>query len=264
MSTGPTLDAIRAQKQSEVHALKERNRRMGGTTVMRALTGPKSLGAALKRAEAVVIPEIKRADPWHGTLRDELDAEAIARAIEGAGATTIAIQLDETYFRGEIDDLRSVARRTRLHILARDFVVDDAQLIHAKANGADAVMLMAALVEPDVLKRFIEFGDYIHLETIVEIGDAAEVDLAMKLDRKAVSIQTRDLRSQQVNLDLAIELRKRLPSEVLAIATGGVGSPDDVTRLREAGFDGVLVGTQLMRADDPAAEFLRLAGTGGK
>lgn len=258
-----SLDDIVSHKRIEVEALKVRLRRMGNTTVMRAMTNVRSLKAVLRpggqaRPAPMVIPELKKADPWRGIFRDPFDILELAQILEEAGAEAYAVQTDNRYFKGSIDDLHYMARRTTLPVLMRDFIVDEAQLTEAKAKGADAAVLMSSILKDAELSQFIQFGKYIFLETLVEVASEPDVEKALSAGADLLGIQNRDLTNQEVSLERSATLRDAIPPEVMVVAVGGVQTAEDMQFLREHRYDAVVVGEAIMRAGDPAAAFADL------
>ncbi|MGE0431895.1 MAG: indole-3-glycerol phosphate synthase TrpC [Planctomycetota bacterium] len=260
-----SLDEILAHKRLEVEALKARLRRTGSTTVMRAMGHVRSFADAITADDMVIVPEVKKADPWRGVFNADLDARTLSLQLEEAGAVALALQTDERYFHGNTEDLYHVTRKTHVPVMVRDFVVDEAQLTDIKAKGGDAVVLTAGLVDEAALGRFVKFADYILLQTIIEVADAAEVEMAMKAGAQMIGVQNRDLRTQELQLKRSIDLRQRIPDDVLAVSVGGVNKVEDLAPLRDAGYDAVVVGELIMRASDPCAQYrtLQAAVAGG-
>ena len=259
----PTLDEILAHKRLEVEALKARLRRTGSTTVMRAMGHVRSFADAITADQMVIVPEVKKADPWRGVFNEQLDARSLSLQLEEAGASALALQTDERYFHGNVEDLYHVTRRTHVPVMVRDFIVDEAQLTDIKAKGGDAVVLTAGLVDADALARFVKFADYILLQTIIEVANAEEIDAAMNAGTHMIGVQNRDLRSQELLLKRSAELRARIPDEVLAVSIGGVNHVDDLHPLRDAGYDAVVIGELIMRAADPCKQLRTLAAAIG-
>ena len=259
----PSLDEILAHKRMEVEALKARLRRAGSTTVMKGVGNIRSMRDAIQSQPGLsIIPELKKADPWRGLLHERYQAIAYGMELAEAGAVALAIQTDTRYFNGSMDELYMVSRRVSCPVLQRDFIIDDAQITEGKAKGADAVVLIAGLLEVPQLKALMQFADYIWLETVVEVRNAEELDRALGAGAKIIGIQNRDLHSQTLQIDRSLELRRLVPEGVLTIVVGGLSEPHDVEQFRDAGFDAAIVGDWLMRAKSLSATYREMVQHG--
>ncbi len=209
-----------------------------------------------------VIAEIKRRSPSRGEIRPDFEPVGCARAYADAGAAAISVLTDERYFGGRLDYLEKVRRAVALPLLRKDFVVDAYQIDEAKLWGADAVLLIvAAFGEPsgvdelaELRRRAAERG----LDALVEVHDAAELELALAAGADLVGINNRDLRSFEVDLSVTERLAKRVPEGVVLVAESGIFTPRDVARLETAGAHAFLVGEALMREADIEAALRRL------
>ena len=250
-----TFKKIIETKRKEVEELKQRMREQGSTTVIRSMGEVRSFKQALKEESFLVIPELKKADPWRGTFRTDYNVRQLSHDFELAGAKALAVQVDSKFFECSLDDLYFASKNSNLPILMRDFIIDDAQLTEAKSMGADAVVLMAQLLDANKIRRFIEFAKYIMLEVIVEVCCMNELEDALAAEADVIGVQNRDLSSQTVKLTLSSELRKIIPKDVACFSVGGIKKVEELALIKNAGFKGVLVGEQLMSAEKPADEF---------
>jgi tryptophan synthase beta subunit len=201
-----------------------------------------------------LIAEIKRSSPSAGEIAapDE-DIVARARAYEAGGATAISVLCEPHWFGGSVDDLRAVRAAVSIPVLAKEFVVEEIQLPHLRAAGADLVLLLAVLHPRKRLADLVERALEIGLEPLVEAHDERELEAALATKARLIGINNRDLRTLEVDTDRAILLRRLVPDDRLVVAESGVRDPATVAAWRAAGFDAALVGEALVRAGDPAA-----------
>lgn len=218
--------------------------------------------AALRGSDLRFICEIKRASPSKGLIAAEFHPCEIARAYERAGAAAISVLTEPEFFLGSLDHLLEARAASTLPILRKDFVLDAYQLYEARAAGASAVLLICALLEAPNLRDLIALADRLGLSALVEAHDEGEVDKALSAGARVVGVNNRDLQTFQVDLNVSLRLRNRVPSAVIFVAESGISAPEDVKRLREAGIDAALVGEALMRALDPASALQALRGDG--
>ena len=218
-----------------------------------------SLARALRRPDGpAFIAECKRKSPSAGVLRSEYDAAAVAQSYRTAAAAAISVLTEPDHFGGSLADLASVRQAVDLPVLRKDFVVDAYQLVEARAFGADAVLLIAAILEPALLHDLHDAADALGLGVLVEVHDARELD-GIDLDRIAVlGVNSRDLRTFETDAGRAAEIFPRLPAEVVRVAESGIATGADAARLVEAGADAFLVGTALVRQPDPGRALAQL------
>lgn len=211
-----------------------------------------SLARALRRPDGpAFIAECKRASPSEGTIRAEYHPADIARSYKNAAAAAISILTEPTHFGGSLDDLMTVRQSVDLPVLRKDFVVDAYQLTEARAYGADAVLLIAAALDPAHLGDLLAEAKALGLGVLVEVHDPAEVD-ALDLDAVDVlGVNSRDLKTFDVDLGRAERVFAALPERIVRVAESGIRTPADAARLRAAGADAFLVGTHFMRQLDP-------------
>lgn len=208
-----------------------------------------------------VIAELKRASPSKGNIREELDSAAMAMELEASGAAALSVLTEEKWFRGSLADLRAASQATRLPCLRKDFMVNDFQVLEARAHGADAILLIAAALHDSELKQLASAAHAFALDVLCEVHDAEELHrvlaLALPHDHTAIGVNARNLHSFNVSLDDSIALAERARvGGYLLVAESGIHSAADITRLRDAGYQAFLIGEALMRAPSPG-EFLR-------
>jgi indole-3-glycerol phosphate synthase len=226
-----------------------------------AAPAPRSLSRAIRAASAMAcIAEFKRKSPSKGWISREADVAAAARSYAAAGAAGMSVLTDEPFFGGSLDDLRRARATVALPLLRKDFVVDAYQVAEARAAGADVVLLIVAALPDTALTMLLGEIDRWGMEALVETHDAAEVSRAVAAGARIVGVNHRDLKTFTMNMNLATELRPRIPADRLVVAESGIKTADDVRRLRAAGIDAILVGETLMQAPDPAAALRALVG----
>ncbi len=210
-----------------------------------------AMRARIERGDPAVIAEIKQASPSKGVLRETFDPPAIARSYERHGAACLSVLTDETFFRGALSDLRAARAACALPALRKDFIVDAYQLYEARSSGADAVLLIAAVLDDGQLADFESIAHELRMDVLVEVHGADELDRALRLDTALVGINNRNLRSFDVSLDTTLSLLPLVPRGKIVVTESGIRSREDVALMREAGVNGFLVGEAFMRAPEP-------------
>jgi indole-3-glycerol phosphate synthase len=214
---------------------------------------------ALHRPGVNVIAEFKRRSPSRGGIRSDLAPDAAARAYEAAGAVALSILTEQDYFGGSLEDLKAARIATRsLPALRKDFVVDTYQVWEARATGADAVLLIAAVLDDRALRSLLAEARAARVEALVEVHDQRELDRALEAEARLVGVNNRDLKTLEVRLETGLSLAAEIPDEVVAVAESGIREGADLRRLRDAGYDAFLVGEHLMAAPDPGAALREL------
>jgi indole-3-glycerol phosphate synthase len=212
----------------------------------------RSLKRSLMRQPGV-IAEIKKASPSAGLLRQDFDPAAIADEYQKAGAAAISVVTEANFFRGGLETLAALRWRTGLPLLRKDFVVDPYQVLEARHAGADAVLLIAALLDEPSLTELRGYVEELGMDALVEVHTEAELERALEAGSTLIGVNSRDLRSFEVSLDVCVRLAARLPRESTAVAESGIRAPEDIRRLAGAGYRGFLIGEPLMRAASPGA-----------
>ena len=209
-------------------------------------------GALREKAVGVaIIAELKKASPSKGLIRAEFDAGELAKGLEAAGATALSVLTDEPFFQGSLGNLRAASEATNLPCLRKDFIVDEFQILEARANAADAILLIVAALEQKVLVALAERAAAFGLDVLCEAHDENEVQRALDAGCNLIGVNSRDLRTFEVNLNTAIRLAGQLPAELVRVAESGIHTGADIARLREAGYDAFLIGESLMREASP-------------
>ena len=215
---------------------------------------PRGFRVALKEKAVrgiAIIAELKKASPSKGLIRAEFDAGVLAKELEAAGAAALSVLTDEPFFQGSLGNLRAASAATNLPCLRKDFIVDEFQILEARANAADAILLIAAALEQKALVGLAGRAASFGLDVLCEAHDEDEVQRALDAGCNLIGVNSRDLRTFEVDLNTAIVLAKRLPKHVVRVAESGIYSGADIARLREAGYDAFLIGESLMREPSP-------------
>ncbi len=222
---------------------------------------PPSFRAALTRPGVSVIAEVKRASPSKGDLAPGLDAVAQGRAYRAGGAHAISVLTEPDRFKGSLEDLRDVAA-LGTPTIRKDFVVDPYQVWEARAAGAAAILLIVAALDEAALSVLAGEAVDAGLDVLVEVHDAAELEVAGRLGATIIGVNARDLRTFDVDRDAFARLRPDLPAGAVAVAESGIRGPDDVRTAADAGADAVLVGESVVTAPDPTAAVAALVAAG--
>ena len=221
------------------------------------------LESALRRgAEAGplrLLCEVKRASPSRGTLNEHVDPVASARLYEAGGAAAISLVTEPDHFRGEPGWMNLVRPAVGLPLLLKDFVIDSYQIVDAAARGADAVLLLAALLSGALITRFVTEARLLGLDALVEVHDEEEMHRALQAGATLVGINNRSLHTFEVDLGTSIRLLPGIPRHVTAVAESGLSRPEDLLRLCATRCDAVLMGEVFMTSADPAATLASLA-----
>ena len=248
------LDEILATKRDEVTVLhRPQTRDLLRRTALDA-PPPRDFGGALRGASLAVIAEFKRRSPSKGELAPDLEPGPTAKAYAAGGAAAMSVLTDAEYFGGAIADLQAAKESTDLPVLRKDFTIEEIQVYETRAVGADAILLIVAAIPDDsVLADLHALAVDLGLSVLVEAHDAAEVERALAVGALIVGVNSRNLGDFSEDLGIGESLSSMIPASVVAVAESAVRSASDAQRMANAGFDAVLVGETLVRADDPTA-----------
>ena len=215
---------------------------------------PHAFRRALQGDGINVIAEFKRRSPSKGMIREGADPIEIARAYQAGGAVAMSVLTEEDYFAGSLEDLRQVKATVDLPVLRKDFIVDEYQVYESAVAGADAILLIVAALDDELLSRLRRLAeDELQMDALVEVHTSDEMKRAAACGARLIGVNNRDLRTFAVSLETSLALAREAPPEAVLISESGLNSAADLQRLYEAGYRGFLIGETLMRADDPAA-----------
>jgi indole-3-glycerol phosphate synthase len=200
-----------------------------------------------------IVAEIKKASPSRGLIASDFDPSRIARSYEAGGAAAISVLTDRKHFQGSLADLESARSAVKLPVLRKDFTIDPIHVLEAAAHDADAILLIAAVLDDRELRDYRELAASHGMAALVEVHDGEELKRAIGSGAEIIGVNNRDLRTFEVRLETALELAAQMPAKVIRVAESGIRTADDVRRLSAAGYHACLVGEHLMAAPDPAA-----------
>ena len=241
------LARIVEHKHGELEALRALSRELERAASERREY--RDFAAAIATAPAI-IAEVKKASPSKGLLANDFDPGTAARRYEAGGAAALSVLTDRQFFQGSLTDLQQARDACRLPVLRKDFTIHPLQILESAAWGADAILLIAAVLSDSELAAFRENAEAYGLAALVEVHDEVELDRAAASGAKIIGVNNRDLRTFEVRLDTSLRLAERMPAGAIRVSESGIVSRDDISRLRQAGYQGFLVGETLMRSAD--------------
>jgi indole-3-glycerol phosphate synthase len=253
------LDRIVQTKKDEVKRAAPRLAEFRDMT--RQAQAPRGFAAALRRpAEVRLLAEVKRRSPSAGDIRPGADPAEVARAYVQGGAAALSVLTDREYFGGDLEFLRAVKGAVDVPVIRKDFLIDPVQVWEARAAGADAVLLIARILDQPLLHDLHGLARDLGMDVLVEAHTEAELERALQAGATLVGVNNRDLDTFVTDLDLSLRLAPRVPPRITYVAESGIRTADDVDRLGAAGVDAILVGESLMRQADLTAAAAALAG----
>jgi indole-3-glycerol phosphate synthase len=222
--------------------------------------GRREFRAALDRKTPAIIAEIKKASPSQGILRAEFEAAALAREYQENGAAAISVLTDGPFFQGSLADLRAARQAVRLPALRKDFTLNEYHVVEAAANGADAVLLITAILDEKQIRDLRELAGAWGMAALIEVHNQRELKTALDAGAEIVGVNNRNLKTFEVTLETSVRLAEDIPDGVLKISESGIHSREDIQRLEQAGFHAFLVGEHFLKAASPGAALRALAG----
>jgi indole-3-glycerol phosphate synthase len=203
------------------------------------------------RTGPAVIAELKKASPSRGLIRADFDPAGLAAELEAAGAAALSVLTDAEFFQGSLQNLQRASSATNLPCLRKDFIVDEFQLMEARASHADAILLIVAALSQTELEILARKARHNSLDVLCEVHDEKELERAINAGCDLIGVNSRDLRSFTVDLDTAFRLASLMPKNVLGVAESGINNGKDIARLKAAGYRAFLIGESLMKAPSP-------------
>ena len=239
------LDTIVARKREEVALLKKET-----------IRGPKEevaprrgfYNALVDFPGVAIIAEAKKASPSKGVIQPDFDPAAIARRYKAGGAHAISVLTDVDFFQGSIDYLPLVRAAVDLPVLRKEFIIDPIQIEEAGIYGADAILLIAAILDTEQMRDFRQMAEELGMDVLVEVHDEAELESALAADSRLIGINNRNLNDFSVDLDTTFRLQRLIPGHIPVVSESGISTREDMARLREAGVTAALIGESLMRS----------------
>lgn len=251
------LDTIVARKKEEVSGLLNKGYPIPDDEIPPPRGFKKSLTDYVGMA---LIAEAKKASPSKGVICHDFDPVAIARAYQKGGAQAISVLTDEDFFQGNIAYIPMVRQAVDLPVLRKDFIIHDIQIKQARGYGADAILLIAAILEKEQIKDYLSLAAELGMDSLVEVHDEEDLEKALAAGSDLIGINNRNLRDFTVTLDTTYRLRKIIPAEIPVVSESGIRTNDDISRLAEAHVTAVLVGETLMRNAGQSAALGDLMG----
>ena len=215
---------------------------------------------ALRRNDISFITEVKKASPSKGLIAEDFEYIRIAKEYETAGAAAISVLTEPTAFLGCDQYLKDIRKVVGIPLLRKDFTVDEYQIYEAKSIGADAVLLICALLDTETIRKYMAICDELGLSALVEAHDAEEVKSALQAGARVIGVNNRNLKDFTVDLQNSVNLRTLVPENIIFVSESGIKTPSDVAILRKNGTDAVLIGETLMRSNDISGEISKLRG----
>jgi indole-3-glycerol phosphate synthase len=223
-------------------------------------TPRRDFAAALRREFPAIIAEVKKASPSRGLLQPDFHPAFIAHQYEEGGAACLSVLTDLHYFQGALHDLETARAATQLPVLRKDFTIDKLQIFEAAAHGADAILLIAAILSVEQLTAFRELASSLGLAALVEVHDADELQKAIDSGAEIIGVNNRNLENFEVTLDTSLRLSFQMPASVLRVSESGIFTRSDIDLLHGAGFEAFLVGESLMKSRDAVTSLHELRG----
>ena len=209
------------------------------------IAGRRDFATSLRSKPVAVIAEIKKASPSKGLLCADFHPSSIAAEYEAGGAGVLSVLTDSKFFQGSLQDLEAARKTVKLPVLRKDFTIDEFQVIEAAAHGADAILLIAAILSREQMQDFRQLADEYKMAAIVEVHDEDDLEKAIDSGAEIIGVNNRNLRTFEVTLDTSLNLVGKIPSAVLKISESGFDSREQIDRLRDAGFQAFLIGEHL-------------------
>jgi len=213
----------------------------------------RALEEKITQGKPAVIAEIKKASPSKGVIRENFNPVEIASSYAAHGAACLSVLTDVKFFQGSYDYLRQARAACSLPVLRKDFMIDPYQIVHARALGADCILLIVAALSPQQLREFESVATELGMDVLVEVHDRAELDVALELNTSLIGINNRNLRTFETSLQTTLDLLPAIPEGKRVITESGILAPEDVKQMRDHDVHAFLVGEAFMRAPEPGA-----------
>jgi len=233
-----------AKRSADLRQLEQRAEPHAPRGFRRALATRSRIGPA-------VIAELKKASPSRGLIRANFDPESLAGELEAAGATALSVLTDEAFFQGSLHNLERASASAKVPCLQKDFVIDEFQLLQARAYGADAILLIVAVLSQAELIALSQKGRALGLDVLCEAHNEEELRRAVDAGSDLIGVNNRDLRTFKVDVNTGLRLAELIPQNVISVAESGIDNGADIARLRAAGYQAFLIGESLMKAESP-------------
>jgi indole-3-glycerol phosphate synthase len=248
------LDEICAHKREEVDAQKAARPLAELQEILKENKPVRDFRLALRKPGLSLIAEVKCASPSKGVFLKDFDPVTLADLYERTGARAISVLTDERYFKGSLAHLKSVRTHVSLPCLRKEFIIDEYQIYESRAAGADAILLIVRILSDEQLRDYLQLAASLDLASLVEVHTAEEVDRALACGAGIIGINNRDLSTFETNLDVTMDLKRRVPGGHVLVSESGISTAEDARRLEQGGIDAILVGEALVGSNDVAAK----------
>jgi indole-3-glycerol phosphate synthase len=249
------LDKIILHKQKEVAQAKEKTATQTLERMPFFERNPISLKKSLQKGEKTgIIAEYKRKSPSKGIINDRNSVEEVVKGYESAGASAVSVLTDWEFFGGNTEDVIQARQTIEIPILRKEFIIDEYQIIEAKAIGADLILLISACLEPAKLKRLAQFAKSLQLDVLMEVHHQAELETTLNEFIDLVGVNNRNLKTFEVSIQTSLDLVHQIPDDFIKISESGISEVKTILQLKEAGFQGFLIGENFMKSDNPMKE----------
>jgi indole-3-glycerol phosphate synthase len=218
----------------------------------------RDFAGSLRSKKIAVIAEIKKASPSKGLLSSDFRPAAIAQEYEAGGAGALSVLTDQKFFQGSLDDLIAARSAVKLPVLRKDFTTGEYHVVEAAAHGADAILLIAAVLSESQLRSLRELAAQYKMAALVEVHDAEELESAIASGAEIIGVNNRNLQTFEVTLETSLRLVEKIPASALKVSESGFDSRRQIDSLKAAGFDAFLIGEHLMKAESPREALLEL------
>ena len=263
MTTGTILDKILEFKRIEVHNRKKEIPLRDLDSRIKTLPYPLNFSGALWGDSVRLIAEVKKASPSKGVMSENYDPVGLSKFYAENGAAAISVLTEVDHFQGSLEDLSAVknnVQQSGIPVLRKDFLFDSYQLVESRAAGADAALLIVAMLDSVQLSELISAATSVWVQPLVEVHNERELEIALKADAEIIGINHRDLKTFSVDTSLSVRLKPFIPSGKVVVAESGIHSANDIVPLKKAGINAILVGEALVTATDTKAKVKELAG----
>jgi indole-3-glycerol phosphate synthase len=243
------LDTIVARKRQEVALLRTQGIKLPLEFETRPIAAPRGFARALLEYQGVaIIAEVKKASPSKGVISHDFDPVRIAANYQRLGAQAVSVLTDVDFFQGSLRYLMQVREAITLPVIRKDFIIDPLQIEEAKAHGADAILLIAAILDESQLRDYRQQAEEYNIDSLVEVHDEHELETALKAGSTLIGVNNRNLKDFSMDLGTTLRLKKLIPADIPVVSESGLKSREDIRMLEEAGVAAALIGESLMRA----------------
>ena len=256
------LEKIVNKKRERLASSKRKIARSELISAISGIDKPRDFHRAVRRDSGGIrlIAEVKKASPSRGVIRADFDPVRIASIYEGRKVDAISVLTEEDFFQGKLEFLREVKKNASVPVLRKDFIFDEYQIYEARANMADAMLLIAAVLGEKQAEEYLHLSEEIGMAVLFEVHDNKELEMALRVNAPIIGINNRDLKTLQIDIATTLKLKKEIPAGRVVVSESGISTRQDVLFIESAGVDSMLVGTCLMKSDNIGNKIDQLRG----